>query len=295
MTGKGAAPPETTHSPQEDPTTDQGTGPQSNSNSGDGAKEGIQTPEVAFVGHLYGLGVPLFTARPGGRIDVVPNGEGELVEHIFRGHDDPEFIRPKGWQTLTAEGNEDRIAGFRPDLDYALCMNCGEPIAVIDVDPRNGGDIEKVRALLKQLGVRIYADLNTPGGGNHFYVQGHADLLSTSSKKDGRMPDFPGVDIQSFGRNVFLPLTMRPKYQGRSYTVVFDDLMALPSDPDPEGAEALAQWVAEQRYQFVRKTAKKRKDSVDFEFERIPEWTGGSRTSASRLTSMQCWRGTPRE
>lgn len=275
MNGEGAAPPETTHSPQEDPKTDQGTGPQSNSTSGNGAGEGGRDAEVAFVGHLYELGVPLFTARPGGRIDVVPNAEGELVEVVLRNPGDPEFIRPLGWPTLTAEGNQDRIAEFRLDLDYALCMNCGEPVAVIDVDPRNGGDIEKVRALLKELGVRVYAEVNTPGGGKHFYVQGHADLLSTSSKKDGKLPDFPGVDIQSFRHNVFLPLTKRSKYPGKSYTVVFDNLASLASDPDPEGAEALAQWVAEQRYQFVRKTAVKRGDSTDLDVERAQQWTGG--------------------
>jgi hypothetical protein len=48
------------------------------------------------------------------------------------------------------------------------------------------------------------------------------------------------VDVQSHGANVFLPGTRRPKYDGRGYTVLFDNLEALADGGDPDGAEQLA-------------------------------------------------------
>jgi AAA domain len=238
--------------------------------NGDRPSEDVRTG-LGFIEHLDELGVPLFTAEPGGRRDAVPNDKGELVEVILRQPNDPEFVRPKGWPSLTAEGNQARIGEFR--CYKALCAICGK-IAVIDVDPRNGGDIEKVRALLANLGVRIFGEVNTPGGGKHFYVAGHEDLPSTSWKKGDELADFPGVDFQSHGRNVFLPFTERLKYPGKGYAVVFDDLQALGTEGDSEGAEALAHWVAEQRYRAVEKKSRKTGRSADFDFERSQPWTG---------------------
>jgi hypothetical protein len=171
----------------------------------------------------------------------------------------PEFVRPKGWPTLDPGDNEARLTTFQEYRD-ALCLNTGMPVAVVDVDPDNGGDIEKVRALLARLGVRIFAEVDTPGSGKHFYVAGHPDLVSTHSTADNQMlPGFPGVDVQSFGCNVFLPGTLRPKHDGRGYTIVSDELDRLPllREDDDGGAEVLAEWVAEQRGQDVKAKARK--------------------------------------
>jgi Protein of unknown function (DUF3987)/Bifunctional DNA primase/polymerase, N-terminal len=230
--------------------------------------------EFAFLEHLDQLGVPLFLAEPGGIRDVVPaldnDGQlvdGELVEVILRQPADPEFVRPNGWQKLTAEANDERLQKFRAHV--AICALCGL-IAVVDVDPRNGGDIKKVRALLAELGVRIFAEITTPSRGKHFYVAGRPDLPSTSFK-DG---DWVGVDIQSHGRNVFLPLSERSvKYPGKFYQVVFDDLDALADEGDPLGAEALSQWVGEQLVVEVKARAGKDKDlSAYFELPAAPPW-----------------------
>ena len=170
--------------------------------------------------------------------------------------DGDEFFRPKGWPTLTAEGNEERLRDFRKGM--AVCANTGGVVTVIDVDPRNGGDIEKVRALLARLGVRVFAEIASPSGGRHFYIAGHPSLPSVHSKPDNpKLPGFPGVDIQSFGCNVFLTGTQRPKYQGTGYTVVLDDLDAL-AEGDPAGSEAFAQWVAQQLAKGAKENAKKR-------------------------------------
>ena len=199
---------------------------------------------------------------------------GDVAIWTARPGADTEFIRPKGWQKLDASGNVDRLGSYHPGM--AICLNTGGKVAVVDVDPRNGGDIEKVRALLDQLGVRIYGEVQTPGDGRHFYVQGHPELPSVhSTAENNRLPGYPGVDIQSFACNVFLPCTERPKYQGKGYTVVVDDLQVLTAEGDPKGGEALAQWVAEQPYKAARRTAAKRKDSADFNFELANPWTGG--------------------
>ena len=118
--------------------------------------------------------------------------------------------------------------------------------ACVDVHPRNGGDIEAVRHLLATLGVTVFAEIATPGGGAHFYVAGHRDLPTVHSRRGDtpKLSGFPGVDIQSHGSNVYLPGTLRPKHDGRGYTLVFDNLEALADGGDPNGTEALVEWVA---------------------------------------------------
>ena len=131
-----------------------------------------------------------------------------------------------------------------------------------------------MRALLGELGVRIYAEVATPGDGRHFYVRGHPELPNVhSTAENNRLPGFPGVDIQSFGCNVFVPLTERPKYQGKGYTVVSDDLEALACAPADAG-QPLARWVGEQLAGRARRTsgAKDKKDY--FASPVAPPWSG---------------------
>jgi putative DNA primase/helicase len=133
----------------------------------------------------------------------------------------------------------------------------GGSVAVVDVDPRNGSDIEKTRQLLDGLNVRIFAEIATPSGGRHFYIAGHPELPSTSN-----LDGWPGIDILSYGKLVFLPGTQRPKYGGVGYGVIFDDLEALADGGDPDGAEAFANWVADRRGERER-------------FETSSPWQGG--------------------
>jgi Protein of unknown function (DUF3631) len=186
-----------------------------------------------------------------------------------------EFVRPIGWQNLDPSGNAERLKTFQGDR-CSVCLNTGTPVAVVDVDTRNGGDVDKVRALLAKLGVRILAEVDTPGGGKHFYVAGHPDLISTHSTVDNnKLPGFPGVDIQSFGCNVFLPGTLRPKHGGGGYTIVCDELDQLPFLNGDGGAQALADWVAEQRAQGVTAKARKAGDK-DWDWQPCTTWDGTS-------------------
>ena len=227
------------------------------STSGDDAgDDDDRARAVAFIGHLDELGVPVWVGERNPR---------------WPDHGD-EFFRPQGWQKLTSEGNAKRLATFRPG--DAICANTGGLITVVDVDLRNGGDIEKVRALLGEMKVRIYGDVVTPGGGRHFSVRGHPELPTVHSKRDNpKLPGFPGVDIQSFRSNVFSPLTTRPKYQGKGYAVVSDDLKELASAPADAG-EPLARWVGEQLAERARKTASPKDKKNYFDLPVAPPWTG---------------------
>jgi Bifunctional DNA primase/polymerase, N-terminal len=248
--GKGATPPKTAPDHQ---NTNKDAG-KSHCSNDDGAGEDVQTG-LAFIGHLDELGIPLWVAQRNPR---------------WPDHGD-EFFRPKGWQKLTADGNVKRET-FSPG--EAVCVNTGGKVVVVDVDPRNGGDTETVRALLAQLKVRIFAEINTAGGGRHFYVAGHPELPSVhSTAENNRLPGFPGVDIQSFGCNVFVPLTERPKYQGKGYTIVSDDLEALACAP-ADAAEPLARWVGEQLAGRARRVASAKDKKDYFALPVAPPWSG---------------------
>jgi hypothetical protein len=153
-----------------------------------------------------------------------------------------EFQYPTGDRDkLSADDNPEQLNKWRPG--WAILARMGGPVAGVDVDPRNGGDIEKTRQLLNGLDVRIFAEVATPSGGRHFYIPGHPELPSAH-----KIPDAPGIDIQSFGSLLFLPGTQRPKYNGAGYTIIFDNLEALADGGDPDGAEAFADWVAQAKY-----------------------------------------------
>jgi hypothetical protein len=152
-----------------------------------------------------------------------------------------EFHYPTGDRDkLTAADNTNQLSRSEPS--WAIMARLGGPVAVVDVDPRNGGEIERTRQLLDALYVRIFAEIATPSGGRHFYIAGHAALASCSA-----LDGWPGIDILSFGKLVFLPGTQRPKYNGAGYRIVFEDLEALADGGDPDGAEAFADWVASRR------------------------------------------------
>jgi hypothetical protein len=152
-----------------------------------------------------------------------------------------EFWYPTGDRdSLSADDNQNQLDRWQPG--WAIMARTGGNVAVVDVDPRNGSDIEKTKQLLDGLHVRIFAEVATPSGGRHFYIAGHPDLPSASS-----LDGWPGIDILSFGKLVFLPGTQRPKYGGTGYEIIFDNLDALADGGDPDGAEAFADWVASRR------------------------------------------------
>jgi len=180
-----------------------------------------------FVQHLAEL-APIFTAPP----------ESDDSRQEFR--------RPGSWSGVTRERNAERIDAWRPG--YALMALMGGTVVVLDVDTKNGADAERARQLLDGLNVRVFADVLTPSGGRHFYIEGHPDLptVHATADRDG-LTGHPGVEVISHGANVFLPGTMRTKYDGAGYEVLEDNLEALTDGGDPDGAETFAGWVADNR------------------------------------------------
>jgi hypothetical protein len=165
------------------------------------------------------LNVPLVACPPGGKEFTYPTGDRDK---------------------LTADDNTNQLTRWKPG--WAIMARTGGSVVPVDVDPRNGGDIGKTRNLLDGLNVRIFAEVATPSDGRHFYIAGHPTLPSCSN-----LNGWPGIDILSFGKLVFLPGTQRPKYNGAGYRVIFDNLEALADGGDPDGAEAFSGWVAERR------------------------------------------------
>jgi hypothetical protein len=216
-----------------------------------------------FLRHLLDLDAPLWVAK--------------------KGYDKAEIIRPVGWQKITCTGNRERLETY-DELDRPfVCVNTGIPFAVFDSDTKNGGDPEKVRALLTdELRVRIYAEVDTPSDGKHFYIEGHPDLPTVHSKADNpKLPDFPGLDIQSHGANIFAPGTLRPKYGFTPYTVVFDELDQIAhtepvcDDDDTEGTGALVNWVADMLAKSVKTKARKTSGGArEWEWDPCEPWDG---------------------
>ena len=81
----------------------------------------------------------------------------------------------------------------------------GGKVAAIDVDPRNGANVDHIRQMFAALSIRVFAEVETPSGGRHFYVAGHPELASAHN-----LIGWPGIDVQSFGALVFLHGTDDP-------------------------------------------------------------------------------------
>jgi hypothetical protein len=123
----------------------------------------------------------------------------------------------RGWRACEADAS--RIASWRPG--WALIALTGIAFDVIDVDPRNGGDIT-IRKLAGVLPA-VAGVVVTPGGGEHLYVPPYG----------GRSVSAGGIDYLAARRAVYLPGTRRPKYGGGGYRwVVYLDwsLLDRPND-----------------------------------------------------------------
>lgn len=146
----------------------------------------VQAQEDAHA--LADMGVPIFTCRLAANGDPYP---------------------PDGWER-TKPGQASHAAVDRWKNGQALCAVTGVVYDVIDIDPRNGGQLSFKR-LAKKLGEDgpfIFWEVATASGGMHLYI----DKLNIGSS-----PGFmPGIDLKGGLKDgssrgfVFLPPTVRP-------------------------------------------------------------------------------------
>lgn len=167
-----------------------------------------------FLDALSALGVPMFTLRE-------PEGTEQDDKSRF----------PSGWQKSTVANNP--IMRETARTTHGLNAVLGGRVAVVDVDTKNKADLNSVRTSLDDSGVQIFAEIETPSGGRHYYVAAPPTGLATKHEID-----LTGVEILSNRANVFLPGTSRVAYEGKGYKVLTNDLSKLSND----NGSAFAAW-----------------------------------------------------
>lgn len=135
----------------------------------------LTTEQAAALDVARGLaaaGIPVFAAAPA----VGADGQWDARGGTGRSG----YWLPHGWQQ-TAAGPE-AVDAWRPGM--ALAVVCGHGLDVIDVDPRNGGDLAALDGALPV----IHGVAATPSGGAHAFVRSLGVRKGTAA---------PGIDIQA--------------------------------------------------------------------------------------------------
>jgi hypothetical protein len=136
---------------------------------------------------LAAAGVPVLVAYPD------PEGKtqsGRATGYALRG----------GWQATTP--NPDYVGAWRPGLALVAVMGCG--IDLVDIDPRNGGDLAALGGILPE----VIGEAESPSGGRHLFVAS----MGVRSRDDV----LPGIDVKAGdpegqGRGfAFIAPTVRP-------------------------------------------------------------------------------------
>jgi putative DNA primase/helicase len=135
-----------------------------------------QQAALQHARHLAENGVPIFLARP----DLDSTGTWNPAG----GQGSTGYLIPKGWEKTVADVSV--IDEWKPG--WAICAVMGHATALLDMDPKNGGE-----ASLAAMGTAgqiptSYGHQSTPSGGLHYFTS----TLGVSSR-DGLMP---GIDIK---------------------------------------------------------------------------------------------------
>jgi hypothetical protein len=184
------------------------------------AASGEYREPLSAAHNLAEMGVPIFCCRLGD--DGNPRGAFD-------------------WQNTEA-GDESHAAIERWRPGMGLGALGGVIFDIIDVDPRNGGDLSW-RVLLRCLAgdpPEIFGIAATPSRGAHFYI---------ASQGVGRQKLLKGIDLQARSGFVFIPPTVRPsKAAGdngalRPYRWVSEvHWQATPWAHEPSAAFAMLPW-----------------------------------------------------
>ncbi len=182
------------------------------------------TRAIADAHTLTDMGVPVFSGRL--------NGAG-----------DPDVLDPRwnGWHKY--EPSHARVGRYRPG--EAMCAVTGIVYDVLDVDPRNGGQLslKQLSRALGDAGPETYWAVRTASGGQHLYI---APLCIGSRK--GFMPglDLKGGKPDGTSRGfVFIPPTVRPSKDSGTGAGVRTGYVALRElePPDDGVIDALSAFI----------------------------------------------------
>jgi hypothetical protein len=104
---------------------------------------------------------------------------------------------PNGFKNATTDRDQiDEWWSENPQYNPASCPDDSGHF-VVDVDPRNGGDLSLLDLELKNGGLPQTFTVKTPSGGQHFWFKGSA--------KSSTSRIAPGIDIKGRGGYVLLP------------------------------------------------------------------------------------------
>lgn len=137
----------------------------------------------AAVAYCEMLGWKIFPLVPGGKNPITKHGFHDATDNVNQIKEWWDLYPNAGIGTPTGEINN---------------------FLVIDIDPRNGGDVSFQRLQEKYQPFPHTVESITGGGGNHFFFKWD-DRINKS-----KLENYPGVDIQGNGAYVVLPPSIHP-------------------------------------------------------------------------------------
>lgn len=115
---------------------------------------------------------------------------------------------PEDWEQ-TAPGDGTALSRWR--YGDALGFVTGHAFDVLDVDPRNGGDLDLAEVERLELMPTVYARAATPSGGEHLFIA----VTGTRKTKRGGLDLQAGVDGEGHGFVFIAPTVRKSKVDGQ--------------------------------------------------------------------------------
>jgi hypothetical protein len=150
-----------------------------------------------------------------------------------------QFTPGSGWQNSTL-GPNTLTEVAESDTPVGLLMGEPSKTVCVDIDPRNGGDIEAFLKHYRVSKTRVHA---TPSKGWHVLFSYGGSLKKTKGEKTG-VAALKGVDLLANGAHILAPPTVRVNHpEGKpdgQYKILVDvDPIELPAELERDWQEAL--------------------------------------------------------
>jgi hypothetical protein len=199
-----------------------GTTEKGNDTRGESKQENPLLRAAQHLASRYGL--PVFPLRP--------RGKEPLTEHGFKDATRDPYALWKAWKQ-NPDANIGIATGSTEALKLPHSTNANPGVVVVDVDPRNGGEIgiEQLESAHGPLPETV--ESHTGGGGRHLFFAHPGGHIPCSSSKIA-----PGVDVKADGGYIIAPPSIHPSGAVYEWEVTHgpDD---IPLSPLPEWLHAL--------------------------------------------------------